>query len=121
DDRLGIEVLRYAERYRERTPRNWRLCRFCRRAVESESHALLGCMAKPELAVLRRDFLRDVYELVPDFPRTWATVDTFLLALVQCRDFDVTQRLAKLTFDVFAVYATCEIFKPAEYLYTALE
>ncbi|KAJ7813117.1 hypothetical protein B0H14DRAFT_2377186, partial [Mycena olivaceomarginata] len=28
---LGIEVLRYAERYRERTPRNWRLCRFCRR------------------------------------------------------------------------------------------
>jgi hypothetical protein len=80
-------------------------------------------MAKPELAVLRRDFLRDVYELVPDFLQTWATqaVDTFLLALVQCRDFDVTQRLAKLTFDVFAVYAMCEIFKAAEYLYTALE
>ena len=54
--RLGIEILRYAERYRERTPRNWRLCRFCRRAVESESHALLGCMTKPELAKLRADW-----------------------------------------------------------------
>ncbi|KAJ7207268.1 hypothetical protein GGX14DRAFT_366489 [Mycena pura] len=119
--RLGIEVLRYAERYRERTPRNWRLCRFCRCAVESESHALLGCMAKPELAGLRTDFLREVYDLVPNFPRIWESVDAFLLALVQCRNFDVTQRLAKLAFDVFAVYAACEVFKPAEYLYTALE
>jgi hypothetical protein len=41
-------------------------------------------------------------------------LDEFLLALVHCRDFDSTRRLAKYTFDVFAVYATCEIFKPME-------
>jgi hypothetical protein len=78
-------------------------------------------MAKPELVLLRRDFLTAVYNLLPDFPRVWSSVDAFLLALVQCRNFDVTQSLAKLTFDVFAVYSACEIFKPAEYLYHAVE
>ncbi|KAJ7300902.1 hypothetical protein DFH08DRAFT_626633, partial [Mycena albidolilacea] len=34
-----------------------RLCRFCLSAVETKSHTLLGCMAKPELVLLRRDFL----------------------------------------------------------------
>ncbi|KAJ7814705.1 hypothetical protein B0H14DRAFT_3747095 [Mycena olivaceomarginata] len=62
--RLGVEVLRYKERHRERTPPSWRRCRFCRIAVESESHALLGCMAELNLVELRRDFLRGVYFLV---------------------------------------------------------
>ncbi|KAJ7328748.1 hypothetical protein DFH08DRAFT_709371, partial [Mycena albidolilacea] len=119
--RLGVEVLRYKERYRERTPRSWRRCRFCRIAVESESHALLGCMAELNLVALGRDFLQDVYVLTPDLPRVWTSLDELLLALVHCRDFDLTQRLAKYTFEVFAVYATCEIFKPAEYLYQAME
>ncbi|KAJ6518793.1 hypothetical protein C8R45DRAFT_801093, partial [Mycena sanguinolenta] len=55
--RLGIEVLRYGERYRDKTPREWRLCRFCHDAVESEAHALFGCTANPDLMELRRDFL----------------------------------------------------------------
>jgi hypothetical protein len=118
---LAIEILRYKERYRQRTPRAFRFCRFCRKAVESESHALLGCMSEEALIVLRREFLVDVYELVPDLPRTWASLDALLLALAQCRSFDVTQRLAKYTFDVFDVYSTREIFKPAEYLYNLLE
>ncbi|KAJ7819176.1 hypothetical protein B0H14DRAFT_3737981, partial [Mycena olivaceomarginata] len=54
--RLSVEVLRYKERYRERAPRNWRLRRFCLSAVETESHTLLGCIAKLELVLLRRDF-----------------------------------------------------------------
>jgi hypothetical protein len=32
---LGIEVLRYKERYRKRTPQEWRLCCFCGRDVET--------------------------------------------------------------------------------------
>ena len=35
--------------------------------------------------------------------------------------FDVIQRLAKYTFDVFNVYSTHGIFKPAEYRYNLLE
>lgn len=45
---LGVELLRYAERHHECAPREWRLCRFCFRTVESESHALMTC-AEPSL------------------------------------------------------------------------
>ncbi|KAJ6525096.1 hypothetical protein DFH09DRAFT_805193, partial [Mycena vulgaris] len=42
---LAIEILRYTERYRE----PFRFCRFCHMEVESESHALLGCMTEATL------------------------------------------------------------------------
>ncbi|KAJ7143116.1 hypothetical protein C8R43DRAFT_823347, partial [Mycena crocata] len=52
---LGIELLRYQGRYQPvRIPREWRLCRFCARAVETESHALLECRAHELLPSLRR-------------------------------------------------------------------
>ncbi|GAW05831.1 hypothetical protein LENED_007714 [Lentinula edodes] len=38
---LSIERLRYEERYRSPIPREWRLCHFCRGAVEDECHALM--------------------------------------------------------------------------------
>ncbi|KAJ7081357.1 hypothetical protein B0H15DRAFT_786529, partial [Mycena belliarum] len=120
---LAIEILRYKERYRQRTPRAFRFCRFCLLAVESESHALLGCMSNGALISLRKAFLQDVYAVVhvPDLPRIWTSVDVFLLALARARSFEVTKRLAKYTFDVFEVYSTREVFKPAEYLYNGLE
>ncbi|KAJ7134315.1 hypothetical protein C8R44DRAFT_770165 [Mycena epipterygia] len=63
---LGIELLRYKERHLERMPREWRLCRFCFRTVESESHAQIpGCSTTN----LRRDFSRDVYQVIPEFTR----------------------------------------------------
>ncbi|KAJ7330404.1 hypothetical protein DFH08DRAFT_638183, partial [Mycena albidolilacea] len=40
---LGVELLRYVERDRPAVPRYTRLCRFCRRRVETEAHALLEC------------------------------------------------------------------------------
>ncbi|KAJ7508932.1 hypothetical protein B0H11DRAFT_1901707 [Mycena galericulata] len=119
--RLGVELLRYKERYHERCPREWRFCRFCQLAVETEGHALVGCMGEPSLLVLRRKFLADVYEIMPNFPRTWPSVDAFLIVLLQCRDFNVIQQTAKYTYDVFEVFATCQVFKPAEYLYHTLE
>ncbi|KAJ7499910.1 hypothetical protein FB451DRAFT_1014936, partial [Mycena latifolia] len=118
---LGIEILRYTERYRDPTPRQFRFCRFCRRAVESESHALLGCMSEGSLIELRRDFLIDVYKLAPDLPHTWASVDDCLLRLAQSRNFDLIKRVAKYTYEVFKIYSTQDVFKPAEYLYNVLE
>jgi hypothetical protein len=50
-----------------------------------------------------------------------ASADAFLLEIVLCRSFDVTKRLAKYTFDIFAVYATRDAFKPAEYMFSSLE
>ncbi|KAJ7917975.1 hypothetical protein B0H13DRAFT_1607799 [Mycena leptocephala] len=117
---LGIEILRWKECYKVRVPRDSRLCRFCRLAIESESHATKGCTA-PALVALRYDFLKDIYCLVPDLPRRWTSTDEFLRALVQYRNFDLTQRLAKYTYDVFEIYATFPVFRPAEYLYNTLE
>ncbi|KAJ7098806.1 hypothetical protein B0H15DRAFT_920477 [Mycena belliarum] len=54
---LAIEILRYKVRYRQRTPRAFRFCRFCREAVESESHALLGCMSDGALITLQKNIL----------------------------------------------------------------
>ncbi|KAK0440449.1 uncharacterized protein EV420DRAFT_1252707, partial [Desarmillaria tabescens] len=49
---LGVEVLRWSERYRPYIPRDWRLWRFCRVTVEDEPHALLVCAAAPGLTSL---------------------------------------------------------------------
>ncbi|KAF7342021.1 RNA-directed DNA polymerase from mobile element jockey [Mycena venus] len=117
---LGIEILRWKERLRARVPRESRFCRFCRLAVESEGHAMLGC-TYPELVALRYSFLDDIYRLAPDLPRAWVSTEVFLRVLLQRQDFDLVQRLAKYTFDVFAIYATCLVFRPAEYLYNTLE
>ncbi|KAJ7603619.1 hypothetical protein DFH06DRAFT_1022110, partial [Mycena polygramma] len=117
---LGIEILRYTERLKVRVPREARVCRFCRLGVESESHALLTCTTAA-LLTMRYDFLGDVYRLMPDLPRQWPSADNLLRALVQCRNFDVIQRLAKYTFEVFAVFATLPVFRPAQYLYSSLE
>ncbi|KZS88015.1 hypothetical protein SISNIDRAFT_418842, partial [Sistotremastrum niveocremeum HHB9708] len=54
---LAVEELRYPIRGHPRLPRDLRLCRFCRSTVETECHALLGCMADDQLCLLRRDFL----------------------------------------------------------------
>lgn len=61
---LGVEVLRWDERYRPRTPREWRLCRFCGMDVETEAHALLICDAHPNLAPACALFLDDMQRVV---------------------------------------------------------
>ncbi|KAK0436101.1 hypothetical protein EV421DRAFT_2086799 [Armillaria borealis] len=37
---VAVELLRWSERYCPYIPCVWRLCRFCRVAVEDEQHAL---------------------------------------------------------------------------------
>ncbi|KAH7872378.1 uncharacterized protein C8R40DRAFT_498197 [Lentinula edodes] len=43
--------LRYEERYRSPIPRVWRLCRFCKGAVEDKCHALMVCEAQALLVM----------------------------------------------------------------------
>ncbi|KAL1671224.1 hypothetical protein EV122DRAFT_198048, partial [Schizophyllum commune] len=58
DHALAVEVLRHPDRYRHAVgPREDRLCRMCRAAVEDEVHALLQCRGHTELIGLREDFL----------------------------------------------------------------
>lgn len=64
DHILCEERGRWIEGERQRIPREWRLCRLCRRAVESPEHALLECQAD-EPAALRLIFISKITADVP--------------------------------------------------------
>ncbi|KZP07142.1 hypothetical protein FIBSPDRAFT_763346 [Athelia psychrophila] len=53
---LAEARLRYAERRRPSVPREYRLCRFCKVAVEDSLHALFECQGSPDLDILRSRF-----------------------------------------------------------------
>jgi hypothetical protein len=116
---LAVELLRYQERHRAPVPRHARLCRLCFRGVESEGHALLTCTA-PDLTELRRHFISDIFTTIPTIPRQWSSTDDFLRHLIQTRNLDIIQRLAKYTYDVLAHYSNTPMFRPAGYAYSVL-
>jgi hypothetical protein len=112
DHRLAVEALRHGNRVWRFVERELRLCRFCRAAVEDESHALLVCMGHPALTGLRADFLRDMYTVDPNW-RTQVqamSAHNFLMRMVRCRD--ATKRLARFVYDVFTVFEQEELLIP---------
>ncbi|KAJ3852784.1 hypothetical protein EV368DRAFT_20511, partial [Lentinula lateritia] len=54
------------EQYRSPIPRVWRLCRFCRGAVEDECHALMVCEAQLTLVCLRERYWMEMERTAPD-------------------------------------------------------
>jgi hypothetical protein len=88
--------------------------------VESAGHAMLG-YTSPNFMALRYSFLDDVYRLAPDLPHAWVSLEVFLRILLQRQDFNLVQRLAKYTHDVFAMYVTCPVFRLVEYSYNTLK
>lgn len=120
DHLLGVERLRHDERYRPRIPRLFRLCRFCRAAVEDEEHAVLSCTANLDLMRLRQDFFRDIYPLDDKLRglRQQLSPYDFLLHLVRHRG--IVRRMAKYIYDVFAIYEMVLPYVPPPYLYHPL-
>ncbi|KAJ7502783.1 hypothetical protein B0H11DRAFT_602354 [Mycena galericulata] len=108
--RLAIEALRHGNRVWRYVERELRLCRFCHVAVEDESHALLVCTGHPALTGLRADFLHDIYMLRPEYTTQVQTMSAFdfLMNIIHC--WDVTKRLARFVFDVFAVFKKEELW-----------
>ncbi|KAJ7206242.1 hypothetical protein GGX14DRAFT_367259 [Mycena pura] len=115
DHNLSVERLRYRTRYRLPIPREERLCRLCRRAVEDEVHATLDCDAHPPLVALRATFLHDIFECDPALKAQYAILShyDFLCRMVSSRK-GVT-RLAKYACDVLALFDSFERFIPAGY------
>ncbi|KAJ7167411.1 hypothetical protein C8R43DRAFT_174350 [Mycena crocata] len=115
DHRLAVEGLRHGNRVWRFVERELRLCRFGCAAVEDECHALLVCGGHPSLTGLRAHFLRDAYALRPDLRQQVQTMAAgdFLMIIVHCRD--VTKRLAKFVYDIFAVFEQTEMLVPASH------
>ncbi|KAF8155042.1 hypothetical protein K438DRAFT_2076921 [Mycena galopus ATCC 62051] len=112
DHNLAVEELRHANRLRRYVERELRLCRFCHAGIEDECHALLVCTGHPLLSRLRADFLHDVFMSQPDLRSlvSTATAYDFLLTLID--NHNVTPRLAKLVYDVFAVFEEKDVWVP---------
>ncbi|PBK76378.1 hypothetical protein ARMSODRAFT_223943 [Armillaria solidipes] len=105
-------VLRWSERYRPRIPREWRLCRFCKIAVEDEIHALLRCTITPGLTELRGRFLADTYAACPMLVDTWDRLDDEdrLACLLQLPILD--SRLAQYVHLVLELFRAAPVYVP---------
>ncbi|KAL0577797.1 hypothetical protein V5O48_004198, partial [Marasmius crinis-equi] len=65
--RLAVEILRWSTPSTQNlaVPRESRICRFCRREVEDEFHAVFECSGNAELRVRRNRFYRNVVDTRP--------------------------------------------------------
>ncbi|KAJ3911605.1 hypothetical protein F5877DRAFT_55126, partial [Lentinula edodes] len=63
---LSIEHLQYEEQYCSPIPWVWRLCHFCRGAVEDECHALMVCEAQLTLVCLHKQYRMEMEWTAPD-------------------------------------------------------
>ncbi|KAJ7061767.1 hypothetical protein C8F01DRAFT_987168 [Mycena amicta] len=73
---LAIERRRWKERRKDKVPREWRLCRFCRSEVEDPAHALFIC-DNHDLMLLRETFLGKFYAELPEMRRSFNSPVTF--------------------------------------------
>ncbi|KAJ7495278.1 hypothetical protein FB451DRAFT_1020108 [Mycena latifolia] len=104
DHNLSVERLRYPARYRDTVPREHRLCRFCRAAVEDEVHALFDCGADFRLVDLRTVFLDSLLDCDQAAHATWASLPSyeFMIRLVSLRK--AVQLFAKYIFQVLNIF-----------------
>ncbi|KII84391.1 hypothetical protein PLICRDRAFT_95362 [Plicaturopsis crispa FD-325 SS-3] len=94
--KLGVERLRYPERYRDRVPWEHRVCRFCRMGVEDECHALFICPANMDLRRARERFVERMRATLPGYIE-WAQAGTAFV------------------HEILTVYDTKELWVPYEY------
>ncbi|KAJ6575834.1 hypothetical protein B0H10DRAFT_2103805 [Mycena sp. CBHHK59/15] len=80
---LAVEILRYVDHAYQHVPRSERLCRFCRKEVETPEHALITCESSDTLVKLRAVFLAELWTTLPDLQRRMAELSNteFLKAI----------------------------------------
>ncbi len=59
---LAVEVLRYVDHVHQPVPRSERLCRFCKRKVETPEHAMISCESSDKLVKFGATFLEQLAE-----------------------------------------------------------
>ncbi|PBK88664.1 hypothetical protein ARMGADRAFT_937020 [Armillaria gallica] len=109
---LAVEVLWWTERYRPYIPCHWRLCRFCRVAVEDEPHVLLICATAPGLACLRWKFVADVCGMCPQLHLAWDRlgIDDRLACLLQLPAAEPL--FAQFVHHVFEIFRSVPVYIP---------
>lgn len=109
DHCLALERLR---RVHPIIPRQLRLCRFCKMAIESPEHALLECIGSSSLTELRNIFASKIVVEFPSLPLIdlhFSSVDCLKCLLT---NRSITALLAKYVHDVLAFFDTVPIYTP---------
>ena len=108
---LAVEVLRYVDHAHQPVPRSERLCRFCKKEVETPEHALITCESSDALVELRATFLRKLFTDLPDLCNQMVELSNteFLKAIIYPR---LTIALvAKYVFDVLELFYVVPVFR----------
>ncbi|KZV76683.1 hypothetical protein PENSPDRAFT_569544, partial [Peniophora sp. CONT] len=103
DTRFAVEIMGWASRYREPVDMHLRLCRFCRRSLETPEHAILMCNGEQKLKDLRTAFWAVIATVSEITPPTLAPLacDVFRALLV---DVATVHHLAELVYHVIQIY-----------------
>jgi hypothetical protein len=104
DHNLSVKRLRYRTQYRKPVPHEFRLCRFCRGAVEDEVHALFDCVAELRLIELRTNFLSSLATRDPGLRALYESILNyeFLLEVISSRK--AVQMFVKHTYLVLCIF-----------------
>ncbi|KAJ7128788.1 hypothetical protein C8R43DRAFT_897142, partial [Mycena crocata] len=115
DHNLSVERLRYPARYRLAIPREDRLCRLCRQAVEDEVHALFDCIVDTELTCLRSTFLAEIFACDFNLETSFTQMShyDFLRHVVSSRK--VVARVAKFVCEVLNLFNRHQRYIPTGY------
>ncbi|KAJ7153953.1 hypothetical protein C8R43DRAFT_885216, partial [Mycena crocata] len=104
-------------RYRAKVPREFRLCRLCRGAVEDETHALLDCNTEERLVMLRSDFLDGISSRDQALFALYGTMSNYDFLLIDklIASRKLIQWVAKYVFNVLALYQEFPRFFPVAF------
>ncbi|KAJ7200942.1 hypothetical protein B0H12DRAFT_999673, partial [Mycena haematopus] len=98
---LAMERMRWAERYKPKVPRKWRLCRFCKDHLEDAIHAMFVCKHPPLLAI-RTDFYQKLFADHPELRGVYDDPGLFFKDLLVKEK--IIGLLGKLAYEVFEIF-----------------
>jgi hypothetical protein len=108
---LAVEILRYVDHAHQTVPRDERLCRFCKKEIETPEHALLTCVSSDALVDLRANFLARLFSEIPDLRVQMMVLSNteFLKAIIFPRS--TIALVAKYAYEVLEVFYAVPVWR----------
>ena len=111
---LAVEVLRWGDHLQKREDdRSRRVCRFCKIEVETPEHALLSCVASPEVASLRTVFLEKLFNTAPNLRRLLVEEDSIEFFKSMVYERSTIALVAKFAHEVLQIFYAIPVFRLA--------
>ncbi|KAJ4465076.1 hypothetical protein J3R30DRAFT_3317534, partial [Lentinula aciculospora] len=98
----AIEKLRWNERDRPQIPREQRMCRLCRRAIENPPHVLFE-YKHSQLVNLREKFMGTIISKLPPYATHY--LDAWALFRSLSADTRITELVVKFAYEVLDLLA----------------